>query len=104
MRRIEEEAWRLAFIRERLIPDGATHATMIDGYYKSKKIDGHQIPTVHQVIKVQTICGCGNGVLRSVVHVAPTVTKLTIEYIKGHSEDFWMSLKCLGTHHTMVRF
>nr|GEZ50631.1 NB-ARC domains-containing protein [Tanacetum cinerariifolium] len=39
-------------------------------------------------LKVLTICGCGNGVLRSVVHVAPTVTKLTIEYIKRHSEDF----------------
>ncbi|GJV94730.1 NB-ARC domains-containing protein [Tanacetum coccineum] len=39
-------------------------------------------------LRVLTICGCGNGVLRSVVHVAQTVTKLKIEYIKGHSEDF----------------
>nr|GEX24975.1 hypothetical protein [Tanacetum cinerariifolium] len=40
-------------------------------------------------LRVSTIDGCGDGVLRSVVRVAPTVTRLNIRSISGLTNEVW---------------
>ncbi|PWA57057.1 NB-ARC domains-containing protein [Artemisia annua] len=40
-------------------------------------------------LRVLKIDACGNGVLRSLVHVAPSVTKLEIESILGLTNEVW---------------
>ncbi|GJX31564.1 NB-ARC domains-containing protein [Tanacetum coccineum] len=40
-------------------------------------------------LKGLTISNCGDGLMRSLVHVAPSVTKLEIESISGLTNDVW---------------
>nr|GFB35601.1 NB-ARC domains-containing protein [Tanacetum cinerariifolium] len=40
-------------------------------------------------LRVSTIDGCGDGVLRSVVRVAPTITRLNIRSISGLTNEVW---------------